>query len=83
MAGCGVLAAVISNCTSHVVGFSFIIPSASAGTAANRLLLRANAAQQRHNVAFVLDDGAFEGGAAVPEGGRVGGMHEKNTTQNQ
>ncbi len=48
-----------------------------------RLLLRANAAEQRHNVGFVLVDGEFEGGVAVTAGRRVSGNHENNTTQNQ
>jgi hypothetical protein len=48
-----------------------------------RLFLRANAAQQHHNVAFVLVDGAFEGGVAVTAGRRVSGNHENDPKQNQ
>ncbi len=77
------LAAVISNCISHVVGFSFVIIRVSAEAAAKRLLLRANAAQQRHNIGFVQVDGHFEGGLAVTAGRRVGGMRQNNTTQSQ
>jgi hypothetical protein len=36
----------------------------------NHLFLRANAAQQRHNVGFVPVDGAFERGLAVSAGSR-------------
>ncbi len=48
-----------------------------------RLFLRANAAQQRHNVGFLRVDGKFEGGAADTAGRRVSGNQENNTTQNQ
>ena len=38
-----------------------------------RSFLRANAAQQRHNVGFVPANGQFEGGRAVTAGRRVSG----------
>lgn len=55
-------------------------------------LLRANAAQQRHNVGFVfvhfpfgskITDGPVEGGLSVTAGRQVRGKHGNNTTQNQ
>ncbi len=45
----------------------------------NRLLGRANAAQQCDDVAFSLDDGTFEGGVAVPEGTRVSRQHKRRS----
>jgi hypothetical protein len=48
-----------------------------------RSFLRANAAQQRHNVGFVLVDGIFEGGVAVSAGRRVSGKHYNNKIKNQ
>ena len=80
------LAAVISKSIdyfSEFVGIPFIISSASAAAAAKRSLFSANAAQQRHNVAFFHIDGAYQGGVAVPAGRRVSGNHENNTKQNQ
>jgi hypothetical protein len=59
---------------SHVFGIPFIIsPAAGTPAAGKRLFCSANAAQQRHNVAFVLVDGAFEGGVAITAGRRVSG----------
>ena len=90
-----VFAAVISKSTgyfSEIVGIPFIISPASlaaaaaaaaAAATAKRLFLRANAAQQRHNVALLEGDGPFEGGHAATAGRRVSGNHENNTTQNQ
>jgi hypothetical protein len=66
-----------------LLDFSFIIIRVSAEAAAKRLILRANAAQQRHNIRFVQVDGHFEGGLAVTAGRRVGGMRQNITTQNQ
>ncbi len=48
-----------------------------------RSLCSANAAQQSHNVGFVIFDGMFEGSPATTAGKRVSGNCEKNTTQNQ
>ena len=41
-----------------------------------RLFFSANAAQQRHNLGFVLVDGVFEGGVAVTAGRRVKIQHK-------
>jgi hypothetical protein len=79
-----VLAAVISKNIDYLcqfVGIPFIRSSSS--SAAKRSIFSADAAQQRHNVAFVPVDGVFEGGRAVPAGRQVMGKHENNTTQNQ
>jgi hypothetical protein len=46
-----------------------------------RLFGSANAAQQRHNFAFVLVDGQFEGGVAVTAGKRLSRKHENNAMQ--
>ncbi len=80
-------AAVISKSIDYFfqfVGIPFIISSASAAAAAaKRSLFSANAAQQRHNVGFILVDGLFEGGVAATEGKQVSRKHEYNTEQNQ
>jgi hypothetical protein len=47
------------------------------------LFSSANAAQQRHNFAFVPVDGLSEGRPVATAGCRVSGKHEKNVTQNQ
>ncbi len=74
------LAAVIPKSTGYFlivvlfVGIPFIISPAAAAAAASASessLFTANAAQQLHNVGFVLIDGAFEGGVAPTAGRRL------------
>ena len=45
----------------------------------NRLLGRANAAQQCDDVAFFHIDGTFEGGVAVPAEKRVSRRHKRRS----
>ncbi len=72
------LAAVIPKSTGYFlivvlfVGIPFIIsPAAPAAAASESSHFTANAAQQLHNVGFVLIDGAFEGGVAPTAGRRL------------
>ncbi len=48
-----------------------------------RLLCSADAAQQRHNVEFLLFNGPIEGGLAATAGKGVSRKQEIDTTQNQ